>query len=135
MKDPYYYVLISALTSAVVALGIEWIAKPRMDARKERILEDHRSRLRFEAWLLRITVMSATWEQFEMPPGASDETRSTLENEQARALRQLDEITQSSTDDLGSYAGTYVGWKLPVLGTTGQALIAKCVHRARHIAI
>ena len=90
MKDPYNYVLISALTAAVVALGIELIAKPRMDARKERILEDHRSRLRFEARLLRITVMSATWEQFEMPPGASDETRRKLEDEQARTLLQLD---------------------------------------------
>ncbi len=32
-------VLISAITSAGVALSIEWAAKPRLEARKERILE------------------------------------------------------------------------------------------------
>lgn len=135
MKDPYYYVLISALTSAIVALGIELVAKPRMEARKERILGDHRSRLRFDQRLTQIIVMSATWEQFVIPPGTREDFRDRLESEQARALRELDEITQALIDELGSYAGTYVSWKLPVLGTTGQALIARYAFIARGISL
>jgi hypothetical protein len=30
--------LAAALVSATVALGVEWLAKPRLEARKERIL-------------------------------------------------------------------------------------------------
>lgn len=37
-------VLIAAGTSAAVALAVEWAAKPRLEARKERILDEHRSR-------------------------------------------------------------------------------------------
>jgi hypothetical protein len=37
-------VLISALTSAGVALAIEWAAKPRLEARKERILEQAKTK-------------------------------------------------------------------------------------------
>jgi hypothetical protein len=135
MKDPYYYVLISALTSALVALGIELVAKPRMEARKERILGDHRSRLRFDQRLTQIIVMSATWEQFVIPPGTREDFRDRLESEQARALRELDEITQVLIDELGSYAGTYVSWNLPVLGTTGQAPIARYAFIARGISL
>ncbi|WP_205326929.1 hypothetical protein [Glycomyces sp. YM15] len=35
--------IISASTAAVVALGIEWFAKPSLEARKERILEQHKN--------------------------------------------------------------------------------------------
>jgi hypothetical protein len=37
-------VLISALTSAGVALAIEWAAKPRLEARKERILDQSKAK-------------------------------------------------------------------------------------------
>jgi hypothetical protein len=37
-------VLTAALVSAVVALGVEWLAKPRLEARKERILRRYRAR-------------------------------------------------------------------------------------------
>ena len=40
--------LAAALVSAVVALGVEWIVKPGLEARKERILG--RSRARDEVW-------------------------------------------------------------------------------------
>jgi hypothetical protein len=37
-------VLISALTSAGVTLAIEWAAKPRLEVRKERILEEAKAK-------------------------------------------------------------------------------------------
>lgn len=135
MGAPYDAVLVSALTSAVVALGIELVAKPRMDARKERILGDHRNRLGFEANLLKIMVISATWEQFEMPPDVSETSKQTLEDEQARVLRELDEMTQALMDDLGSYAGTYVGWRIPALGGSAPTLIAQYVFIMRGISM
>ncbi|MCG5436208.1 hypothetical protein PSH25_006537 [Micromonospora sp. PSH25] len=36
--------LVAALTSAVVTLAVEWLAKPTLEARKERILAKHRAR-------------------------------------------------------------------------------------------
>ncbi len=44
-------VLVSALTSGLVALGIEWLAKPRLEAREERLLRLHCARQAFEARL------------------------------------------------------------------------------------
>jgi hypothetical protein len=43
----------------VVALGIEWLAKPRLEARKERILQLHRVRRTFEADVLAVLANSA----------------------------------------------------------------------------
>ncbi|MEV0286309.1 MULTISPECIES: hypothetical protein [unclassified Kribbella] len=37
-------VIVSALTSAAVALGVDWTVKPRLEARKERLLAAHRAR-------------------------------------------------------------------------------------------
>lgn len=132
--DPYVY-LISALISAVVALGIELVAKPRLEARKERILADHRSRLTFDARLTKIITMAATWAQFEEPTRGSDEFRDRLENERSRALQELDGITQELMDDLGSYAGTYVAWNPRVLGASAPALVAKYVFIVRGISL
>ncbi len=36
--------LAAAIVSAAVALGVEWLAKPRLEARKERILGRYRAR-------------------------------------------------------------------------------------------
>jgi hypothetical protein len=39
-----YVILIPALVSALVALGVEWLAKPTLEARKARILDEHARR-------------------------------------------------------------------------------------------
>lgn len=55
--------IISASTAAVIALGIEWFAKPTLDARKERILNRHEAlrevlaAAREEAWRIETTVI------------------------------------------------------------------------------
>ncbi len=65
------YVFVSALTSAVVVLGIEWLANPSLDARKERILAARRERCRFGDRLQQILVTAAVWKDTGMPAGLS----------------------------------------------------------------
>lgn len=49
-------VFISVLVSAFTTLAIEWIAKPSLEARKERILEEHR-KSREALWLCRAMLL------------------------------------------------------------------------------
>lgn len=53
-------VLISALTSAGVALAVEWAAKPRLEARKERILEQAKTKRVIENDLNRIVSLATS---------------------------------------------------------------------------
>jgi hypothetical protein len=55
-------VLVSALTSAGVALAIEWAAKPRLEARKERILERSQARREIIRQLGTIVSLAASLE-------------------------------------------------------------------------
>jgi hypothetical protein len=59
--------LAAALVSAVVALGVEWLAKPGLEVRKERILR--RSRARDEVWraLSSILYAAATMKSAQTP--------------------------------------------------------------------
>ncbi|MCD0446375.1 hypothetical protein LO763_22425 [Glycomyces sp. A-F 0318] len=63
--------IISAVTAAVVALGLEWFAKPTLEARKERILKRHEvfrelvAAAREESWRLEVTVLE--YEDVELP--------------------------------------------------------------------
>lgn len=52
--------LIAAITSAVVALAIEWAAKPRLEARKDRILEYAKARREILLQLSLITMSAAS---------------------------------------------------------------------------
>jgi hypothetical protein len=137
MHESYYYVLIAALTSAVVALGIEWLAKPRLDARKERILSARRARDAFGSRLLQIEVLAALWK--DLPPvpapAASQAERQRLRAERDRTMDQVGDITAAMFDELGSYALTHAS--MPVPGGVGPMpiFIARYVTLARGIAI
>jgi hypothetical protein len=56
----YETVLIAALTSAAVALAIEWAAKPRLEARKDRILELSKAKRAMELHLSIIVGLSGS---------------------------------------------------------------------------
>lgn len=47
----------AALVSAVVALGVEWVAKPGLEARKERILRRYQAR--DEVWRVLNSILYA----------------------------------------------------------------------------
>jgi hypothetical protein len=51
---------IAAVTSAAVALAIEWAAKPRLEARKDRVLEQSRAKREVEYQLGIIVGLSAS---------------------------------------------------------------------------
>jgi hypothetical protein len=61
--------LAAAAVSAAVAFGVEWLAKPRLEVRKERILR--RWRARDEAWrtLNRILYLAAVMKSPQSQPG------------------------------------------------------------------
>lgn len=96
-------VLISACTSAGVALAVEWAAKPRLEARKERILEVHRSRREVIRALRTITTLGGQLE-YELPAGMDGAARALairhLEDRRADAARIGREL---ETDATGFY--------------------------------
>jgi hypothetical protein len=103
-------VLVSALTSAVVALGIEWLAKPRLEARKERLLRLHRARQTFEANVVTVLAnsakVSAASEQ-PLPDDLSDVVRRAIRDEISRVIQQIDDATREMSDKLVDYEPSY----------------------------
>jgi len=101
VSDLVVTVAVAAAVSGLVALGIEYAAKPRLEARKEELLELHRRRRELKAMLLKIMTLSAMWGPYAAG-GASE-----LDGEMARALGQLDDMTRKLFDDVEWYAGTF----------------------------
>jgi hypothetical protein len=98
----YDTVLIAASTSALVALAIEWAAKPRLEARKERILDKARARRNVERQLREIVSISGTLEP-GIPAMLSDADRrrliKRLEDRRA-AVIQASEALDASFSEL-----------------------------------
>lgn len=100
-------IITSALTAGVVTLIIEWGFKPRLEARKERLLEIHRKRREFKAHLLRILVNTGKWSNYEYPDGCDDWRRERTTEEMERGLQQIDDATRFMADDYIEIAVTY----------------------------
>jgi hypothetical protein len=78
-------ILVPALVSAVVALGIEWIAKPTLEVRKERILAAARARR--EAYRLTWEIMNVATPLLDaMEDGGGDPREVALRQELATLL-------------------------------------------------
>jgi hypothetical protein len=60
--------LISTLTAGFVALGIERLAKPHLEPRKEGLLDLHRKRRQFDADVLFIVLASSAWLKYGSLP-------------------------------------------------------------------
>jgi hypothetical protein len=63
-------VLVSALVSALAALGIEYAAKPRIEARKELLLEGYRRRRELLGHLDTVSMIAGSWSG--LPAGERD---------------------------------------------------------------
>ena len=101
-------VLIAALTSGVVALGIEWLFKPRLEARKERLLELHRKRRTFATQMITIMTTIAKWSAVEPRPGGmSDAFADRLARDRETAEQQLENITKAMNDEIFDVAAAY----------------------------
>lgn len=77
----------AALVSAVVALGVEWLAKPRLEARKERILQ--RCHARDEVWrALNKILYAAAQMKTDVRAAAGGEAAAAKILPQVRALEE-----------------------------------------------
>lgn len=93
-------VLIAALTSGVVAFGIEWLFKPRLEARKERLLELHRKRRAFESQMTTIMVNIAKWSAVELPGRLPENVASRLMRDKTAAEQQVDAAISAMNEDI-----------------------------------
>jgi hypothetical protein len=118
-----------------VTVILDWIARPTMDARKERILDNYRNRQNFEDNLLKLRVMSGMWAKFEQPPDATADQKERLDSEIDRAFGQIDAMSKDMLDKFASFALTFHGMKLPSLDTTIPELIARYVYLVRGICL
>jgi hypothetical protein len=101
-------VAVSALVSGVVALGIEWVAKPRLEARKEHLLAVYRVRRKLKGNWVRIMMITSKWRNFDPPPGAmNEEELGNLAGEADRQLQELDEMTKTMADNVEVYVGGF----------------------------
>lgn len=128
-------VVTSAVVSGVVALGFELVAKPRLEARKERYLAVARMRSDFARDLLKLEVLSGTWAQFANPPSASIGTLQLITQERRRAFSQIEEITKELVDGLSGYALTYVGFRVPGQSVSAPEMISNYVWTVRGITV
>jgi hypothetical protein len=87
-------VLVSALVSALAALGIEYAAKPRIEARKELLLEGYRRRRELLGHLDTISMIAGSWS--ELSAGERD-----------RQWQRLAAMTESMFDNAWLYATSY----------------------------
>ncbi len=114
-------VAVSALTSAVVALGVEWLAKPRLEARKERLLHRHRASADVRRQLDTILFDAGKLLHIRMPAGLKEDQRAIYVRElretsdeiltATRALEdaQLDVMSVTSDHNIELLA-SYVGF-------------------------
>ncbi|MEW9527845.1 hypothetical protein [Microbispora sp. NPDC049125] len=100
--------LVPTAVSLVVTLGIEYAAKPRLEARKERILEAVRTRRELLARLA-VIGMAATAAAMEMPAGVSEAVLKKLRAERARQFERLEAEVRQLVDDAGRYLATFTG--------------------------
>jgi hypothetical protein len=99
-------ILTAAITSAFVSLGIEWAAKPRLEARKERILQGHRAREAFRRDVIQVSVRAAKLNQ-PWPRSGTEEQRRALRDEKQRIYEQMEAATQTIADTVADYCLTY----------------------------
>jgi hypothetical protein len=99
----------AAATAGVVTLLVEYVAKPRMEARKERILAAHRSRRELLDLIADLT-QSAGVIGTEIPTGADRKLQDKIRDERRRQLERLETKAIDLFDNVNTrYSASYVG--------------------------
>ncbi len=96
----------AAVTAVFVTVLVECLAKPRLEARKERHLEALRTRRELVTAIATLT-MAARMSVTELPAGADDEVRQRWGEEQRRHHARLRTLVTDLFDDLGRYVAAY----------------------------
>lgn len=99
----------AAATAGVVTLMVEYVAKPRLEARKERILAAHRSRRELFDLIADLT-QSAGVIGTEIPSGADRKLQERIRDERRRQLERLETKAIDLFDNVNTrYSASYVG--------------------------
>ncbi len=99
-------VATAAVTAVVVTLLVEYAAKPRLEARKERIVAAVRTRRELVELLVSIGV-TAQHLGHELPAGREPEVVSIVRKQRARNYEQMETAIMRVFDDIGRYAAVY----------------------------
>lgn len=92
----------------IVTLAIEYLAKPRLEVRKERLLDVARKRRELIAAILDLALAAAFLVE-ELPKDLDPELREAFRVERRRRYEHLRELTQKLSDNAAQYASVYVG--------------------------
>lgn len=121
--------VVSAVTSGVVTLGIEWAAKPSLEARKERLLARHRCDAEIRRQLLRIRECAIRLSKAPRMSDMGDKERSVLRSEWNNTADRLEvsaRLLDESMSDLypeksGEVYSVLTGYFGLVVGTLNSS--------------
>jgi hypothetical protein len=102
------------VVTSVVTVSVEYLAKPRLEARKERILDQLRARRALIALIVDLT-FSADAVAVDVPKDADAAARERILAERRRHYVRMGELTLELSDHVGKYAGC-----LPLAGARGR---------------
>lgn len=106
---PKWDAVVSAvITAAIVTLVVEYLAKPRLEARKERILQVVRTRHTLGDVLLEIGLAARTITE-EVAADAPPDVVDAFNSERDRQYQRLRERVLQLFDESGRYIRVYVG--------------------------
>ncbi|SCL21407.1 hypothetical protein GA0070616_2292 [Micromonospora nigra] len=125
-------VATAATTALIVTMGTEYAAKPRLEARKERITTALRSRRELSAALIAIC-LPATFLTLDIPKEAEPQVRETLKAERQRQYERMRQQVQAMTDSMDRHASTFHSMPMKIvmsyIGTVQGAMLSA---RTRH---
>jgi hypothetical protein len=115
-------VATAVVTAAFVALVVEYLAKPRMEARKQRILDAHQTRRELQALITTLSIAAGRYLE-RLPEGADSELQEVWEAERERRY----EIKRSNVELLADEVPRLVQSYLPKI-TADVIAYALCIH-------
>lgn len=101
-------VITAGVTAVFVTFGFEYLAKPSLEARKERILDAHRARGELYDLIVRVTFAAGRFQE-KMPGTAPAALRATWDDELDRQYEIMRTQILAATDNLGRYMRVYRG--------------------------
>ncbi|WP_319462502.1 hypothetical protein [Micromonospora sp. RTP1Z1] len=99
-------VATAGATAAFVTLAVEYMAKPRLEARKERVLEDARLRRDLVTAMMDLS-LSASIIISQLPDEASAEVKQSLREERKRHYERMSSRINALHDEAGRYARAF----------------------------
>jgi hypothetical protein len=116
--------LVSVFVSAVVALGVEWAAKPRLEARKERLLTIQRAR--WQMWRCLNQILKHGTALAVTPPSGPDEDTQSAHYAVVPVVRDLEAAFDEATSFDGKVRLDTVGIIASYVGNVRGVMASDC---------